>query len=154
MSELAHVSERRSSRGRVAAVETVVRAGFMPPLHAHDTHEALTVLDGSVTVFAGDEVVRLRAADTHVVPGGVAHTLRAESARALVTFATSTPSAGLYESFLRAAGPVSLGESGAPSWTSEDDAGAVSAIAEAAGITVLGPPGALPAEAETAARAA
>lgn len=140
--------------GRVAAVETSTSSGFMAPLHAHEADEAVHVLEGSITIFAGAGTARLEAGATFVVPQGVAHTFRADSPRARAVFTTFTPSAGRYEDFLRAAGPVAFGPSGAAEWSRDEDAGAVAAIAAAAQVTVLGPPGWLPAGAESSARAA
>jgi hypothetical protein len=78
----------------------------------------------------------------------VAHTFRTESSGTRVVFGTSTPSASRYEDFLRAVGrPVS-------GWAQAEDAAAVTGVAGAAGVTVLGPPGMLPADVERPARAA
>ena len=66
------------------------------------------------------------------------------SARAV--FTTLTSSAARYESFLLATGPAVPGGG----WSTDEDAAAVAAVAGAAGISVFGPPGMLPAEAEHA----
>ena len=131
-------------------VEHAVAAppGLMAPLHAHAAAEAVRVLAGSITVFAGSEAVRLRRGETLLVPQGVAHTVRIESSDTRVVFGTSTPSASRYQDFLRAVGQP------ASRWAQVEDAAAVTAIACAAGVTVLGPPGMLPADAERPARAA
>jgi len=129
------------SGGRLAALESVAAPGFMAPLHVHGADEAVHVLEGSMTVYAGDEVVRLRAGETFVVRQGVAHTYRTGPAGARSVFATFARSAGHYEAFLRAAGPPS---GVAPAW-SDDDAATVAAAAS--DVTVLGPPGLLPADA-------
>jgi mannose-6-phosphate isomerase-like protein (cupin superfamily) len=123
-------------------------AGFMAPLHAHAAAEAVRVLEGSIVVFAGSRAVRLARGEAVVVPQGVAHTFRSESSGTRVVFGTSTPSAGRYEDFLRAVGQPDSG------WAQAEDAAAVAAVAGATGVTVLGPPGMLPADAERPARAA
>jgi len=137
----------------VAVVESATSSGFMAPLHAHDADEAVHVVEGRITLYARETTVTLEAGETFVVPQGVAHTYRADSSPARSLFTTVTPSAGRYEDFLRAAGPPARGPAGAPVW-SEEDLAAVAAIAAEADVTVLGPPGMLPADVETAARAA
>lgn len=132
--------------GRLAAIESSASPGFMAPLHAHAADEAVHVLEGSMTVYAGEEVVRLGAGETFVVRQGVAHTYRTGPDGARSVFTTFARSAGRYEDFLRAAGPL---PAGAPAW-SDEDAAAVGAVAAAADVTVFGPPGVLPADARTA----
>jgi quercetin dioxygenase-like cupin family protein len=132
-----HASGRR---GRAVSVEAAVAAGFMAPLHAHEAEEAVHVLEGGLTVYAGDATVALRSGETFVVPAGTAHTYRAEEGRTRAVFTTLTSSPGFYESFLRATGPVAPGDA----WADEDEA-VVTAVAAAAQTAVYGPPGALPA---------
>jgi quercetin dioxygenase-like cupin family protein len=134
------------SGGRLAAIECSASPGFMSPLHAHAADEAVHVLEGSMTVYAGEEVVRLVAGETFVVRQGVAHTYRTGPDGARSVFTTFARSAGRYEDFLRAAGPL---PAGAPAW-SDEDAAAVGAVAAAADVTVFGPPGVLPTDARTA----
>ena len=131
--------EQTQSVGRIASVEVSAAAGFMPPLHAHGADEAVHALEGRLTVYAGVETVRIGPGETFVVRRGVAHTYRADS-HARAVFTTFTASAGRYESFLRAAGPVASDGT----WSTEDDAATVTAVAAAAGVSVLGPPGMLP----------
>ncbi|HXV33557.1 MAG TPA: cupin domain-containing protein [Gaiellaceae bacterium] len=132
-----------SGPGRVASVERAAGEGFMAPLHAHAGDEAVHVVEGRVTIFAGAEIVTLGPGETFVVAEGVAHTLRVESPRARAVFTTFTASAGRYEDFLRATGPVSVGPSGSPVWATAEDARGVGAAAAAANVTVYGPPGLL-----------
>jgi hypothetical protein len=126
----------------------------MAPLHAHPADEVVHVVEGCLMIFAGSELVRLGAGEAFVVAEGVAHTLRVESRQARFVFTTFTGSAGRYEDFLRATGPVTLGPSGFAVWAGVEDARAAGAVAAAANVSVCGPPGMLPAGAETAARAA
>ena len=154
-----HILERMAAAsangsGRVAVVESSASLGFMAPLHAHAAAEAVHVLEGRMTIIAGTETAWLEPGETFVVAEGVAHTYRAESARTRAAFTTFASSAGRYEDFLRAAGPVTVDPAGAAAWSGEADAAAVAAIAAAADVTLLGPPGLLPADAENAARAA
>jgi quercetin dioxygenase-like cupin family protein len=143
-----------SGTGRVVSVERVAASGFMAPLHSHAADEAVHVAEGSLTIFAGADVATFAAGETFVVPAGVAHTFRVESTRARIVFSTYAPSAGRYEDFLRAAGPVTTGRSGAAEWAGLEDAATVAALAAAANVSVHGPPGMLPAGAEPASRAA
>jgi hypothetical protein len=138
---------------RVVSVERTDASGFMPPLHAHPADEAVHVVEGSLTIFAGHEVVSLAAGQTFVVTGGLAHTFRVESWQARAVFATLTRAAGRYEDFLRATGPVALDSAGAPVWARSEDASGVAAVAAAASVSLVGPPGELPAGARIAARA-
>jgi mannose-6-phosphate isomerase-like protein (cupin superfamily) len=119
--------------------EIAAASGFMAPLHAHSTPEVVRMLEGSMTVFAGADTVRLERGQSFVVPEGVAHTFRAESSRARAVFATSAPSASRYEDFLRAVGPPST-----RGWSQPEDGAAVASIAGAADVTLIGPPGMLP----------
>jgi quercetin dioxygenase-like cupin family protein len=144
----------QSGPGRVVSVERTAGEGFMAPLHAHVDDEALHVVEGRLTIFAGAEVVALAEGETFVVSKGVAHTFRVESRSARVVFTTAAGSAGRYEDFLRAAGPVSRGPSGSPVWAGVEDARGVGAVAASANVTVYGPPGALPVGAQVVAHAA
>ena len=139
---------------RPAVVESSFSAGFMTPLHTHRSDEAVHVLEGRMTVVAGNEAIRLEPGETFVVAGGIAHALLAESPRARAVFAACVSSPGRYEDFLRAAGPVALDPSGAAAWAQDEDASAVAAIAAAADVTVLGPPGTLPTAERDSVRAA
>jgi len=123
----------RQAEGRLASVETSAAEGFMAPLHAHEADEAVQVLEGAITVYAGEESVRLQAGETFVVERGVAHTYRADSPQTRFVFTTLTRSASRYESFLRAAGPVA-GDAG---WSADEDVAVVAAVAAAARIFYL-----------------
>jgi mannose-6-phosphate isomerase-like protein (cupin superfamily) len=151
---LLELAAAASPPGRVASVERTAGEGFMAPLHAHSRDEAVHVLEGRIMVLAEAEIAILGPGETFVVPEGVAHTLRVESPRARAVFATFTASAGRYEDFLRATGPVCIGPSGSPVWAGVEDARGVGAVAAAANVTVYGPPGLLPVDAQIAAHAA
>ncbi len=68
--------------GDVSIVETTTPHGAMPPLRVHDEDQSFYVLDGEVTFFVGDEVVRAAAVDVIVAPRGAPHTYRVESEQA------------------------------------------------------------------------
>ena len=102
----------------------------------------MAILEGRLVVYSGDDTTLLAPGDTFVVPEGVAHTYRADSALAHVGFTTFTASAARYEGFLRATGPAAEDRA----WSTAEDAATVHAVAAAAEIAVLGPPGMLPSD--------
>src|SRR4051794_36148469 len=122
----------------VAAVETTLRRNQMTPLHVHDEDEAVHVTAGEVTLYVGEEIVRLGPGDSYIAPRDIPHTMRADAARVKLYCLTFARSAARFEEFIRAVGPVGpMGEA----------ASALEVIAAANGILVLGAPGALPAAA-------
>src|SRR5947208_850926 len=82
-----------ASEGRFALIEFLFPRGASPPLHTHPQDESYVVLEGRLTVQAGERRFALESGAAAVVPMGVAHTFRvdSDSARVLVL---STP-AGL-----------------------------------------------------------
>ena len=82
-----------TSDGRFALIEFLFPRHTSPPLHTHQQDESYIVLEGRLTVQAGEQRFELLAGASAIVPMGVAHTFRvdSESARVLVL---STP-AGL-----------------------------------------------------------
>ena len=88
-----------ASEGRFALIEFLFPRGASPPLHTHPQDESYIVLEGRMTVQAGEQRFELEAGGTAVVPMGVPHTFRVESETAKV-LVLSTP-AGL-ERFVRA----------------------------------------------------
>jgi gentisate 1,2-dioxygenase len=82
-----------ASDGRFALIEFLFPRGASPPLHTHPQDESYVVLDGRLTIVAGEQRFELASGGAAVVPLGVAHTFRvdSETARVLVL---STP-AGL-----------------------------------------------------------
>jgi uncharacterized cupin superfamily protein len=130
-------------RSRTIMIESELAYGEMPPLHVHGADESFHVFEGSLTVYLGGDAVRLEAGKTFVAPRGVPHTYRTESAKARVLTMSRVESAARYDDFLRAVARPS--ESEAPAWATAEDEATVSAIAAAAGITVLSAPGELPA---------
>ena len=87
--------------GRFSLIEFLLPHHASPPLHTHPEDESYFVLDGQMTVQAGEHRFELERGGTAVVPIGVAHTFRVNSdtARVLVI---STP-AGI-ERFVREGG--------------------------------------------------
>jgi quercetin dioxygenase-like cupin family protein len=78
---------------RFALIEFLFPHLASPPLHTHPQDESYHVLEGRLTIRAGEDRFALEAGGTAVVPMGVPHTFRVDSdtARVLVL---STP-AGL-----------------------------------------------------------
>jgi quercetin dioxygenase-like cupin family protein len=79
--------------GRFALIEFLFPRHASPPLHSHPQDESYIVLEGQLTIRAGEQRFELHAGAAAVVPIGVPHTFRVdtETARVLVL---STP-AGL-----------------------------------------------------------
>ena len=79
--------------GRYALIEFLFPRGASPPRHTHPQDESYIVVDGRLTVQAGERRFSLGPGGTAAVPMGVPHTFRvdSETARVLVL---STP-AGL-----------------------------------------------------------
>src|SRR4051794_32358678 len=76
--------------GRFALIEFRFPQHASPPRHTHPQDESDVVLDGRLTIVAGDRRFELGPGGTGVIPTGVAHTFRvdSETARVLVL---STP---------------------------------------------------------------
>jgi quercetin dioxygenase-like cupin family protein len=129
-----HISGLQTD-GAFALLESTGPAGDHTPLHVHHLDdESFYVLDGQLTLWAGDEKHVLRAGDSVFAPRGIPHTLRVDSdARWLVT---STPAG--FEAFVRSVGTPDPGPLPSP-----DE---LARIAAQHGIEILGPPGMLPAE--------
>ena len=82
-----------ASDGRFALIEFLFPNGASPPLHTHPQDESYVVLEGALTIQAGEDRFELEAGGAAVVPMGVAHTFRVDSGTARV-LVLSTP-AGL-----------------------------------------------------------
>src|SRR5205809_4623559 len=65
----------------ISVLEHRVPYGFSPPLHLHrDEDEVLHVLEGEFRMTIKDQEQRLVAGDVLLMPKGVPHTYRVESA--------------------------------------------------------------------------
>jgi quercetin dioxygenase-like cupin family protein len=134
-----------AERGRsLAVVERTGRQGETTPLHVHPEDEIVHVVDGVLTLFVDDALVRLGAGDAFTAPRATPHAVRVESQEVRYVSATLACSAARYEDFLRA---VALPAEGPPlSWEASGDASRLAAIAAPNGIQVLaGPAASLPA---------
>jgi len=144
---LARARGKLAGPASLAVVERALERCEMPPLHVHQEPEGFHVLEGSLLVVVGGSTVRLEAGQSVVAAAGVPHTYRAESEGTRYLAVSFVASVEQYEGFLRAAAlPVRSEASG-----SHESDRAVTSIARENGITVLGPPGAVPAEATLAA---
>jgi uncharacterized cupin superfamily protein len=122
-------------------IESELAHGEMPPLHIHAEDESFHIVEGTLTIYLGEESFRLEEVETLVAPAGVPHTYRAESATARLVTTSRVDSVARYDDFLRAvARPADSG-----AWATDEDEATVSAIAAAAGIRVLAAPGERPA---------
>lgn len=119
----------------MAVVAVSMAAGRLTPLHRHDANEALTVLEGTLTLHVEGETVVLASGDSYVVPAGAGHTLEASAGAVSYLVATVARSLGRYEDFVRAvATPGDLGAC----------APGLDVIAAANRTVVVGAPGELP----------
>src|SRR3954462_11838403 len=64
--------------GRYALIEFLFPRGASPPRHTHPQDESYIVLDGQLTVQAGERRFELGPGGTATVPMGVAHTFRVD----------------------------------------------------------------------------
>lgn len=137
------VGRTRGERG-VAAVEVAMPQGSMPPLHVQDEDEAVYVQEGEVTFYIGDEIVHAEARDHVVMPRGVPHTYRVESAGGARWVTMTSP--GRYVDFVLAVARPAQADGFPPASESGlAQAVAFTAAAAAHGIELVGAPGALPA---------
>jgi len=123
--------------GRYALLEFVFPQGASPPLHTHPQDESYVVLEGALTIQAGDDRFVLAAGGAAAVPMGVPHTFRVDSDRARV-LVLSTP-AGLERMVRDASVPAAvrrLPPEGTPRPTPEE----LERIFRAHGQVNLGPP--------------
>ena len=131
-----------SATGQVAMVERRGREGHMPPLLRREEPETYRVLEGEVAFFIGNDMVWAGPGDVVVAPADVARTFRVASSEARWLVLTQVRSLEHFNDFGRALSAPRTNPGGG--WPSEHELAAVRAIAEANGIELLGPPGALP----------
>ncbi|MEV7626894.1 cupin domain-containing protein [Actinoplanes sp. NPDC089786] len=126
--------------GRHDFTDNVNAAGSRTALHVHTRYdERFWIVEGSLTVWAGPEMVTLRPGDYFAIPMHVPHALQAgpEGVRALQI---SSP-AGFAELIARAGTPAELATPDTPV-----DVELFTRIAVEMGDVILGPPGAVPAD--------
>ena len=123
--------------GRFAVIEFLFPGGASPPRHTHPQDESYVVLDGRLTVDAGERRFTIEAGATAVVPMSMPHTFRvdSETARVLVL---STP-AGI-ERMVRDASIPATAPTLPPPETPRPPADELAAIFEAHNQVITGPP--------------
>ena len=127
--------------GRVFVVEQLAPRGAGSPLHVHHREdETFYVLAGRLTLFVGGERIELAAGECANAPMGVPHVYRVDSPTAR-WLAICGPAG--FDRFLIAASDPAPAEALPPA-DAPVDLERVGAAAAAAGIELLGPPGALP----------
>lgn len=95
----------RETGGRFAQLEVNDPLGTATPWHVHNADvETFYIVEGEITVLAGDERIDLDAGEFAIVPPGVAHAyiVRSTQARMLVTISP----AGLDELFAELGEPA------------------------------------------------
>lgn len=122
---------------RYALIEFLFPRHASPPRHTHPQDESYIVLEGRLTVQAGEQRFDLGPGDAAAVPMGVAHTFRvdSETARVLVL---STP-AGL-ERFVRDGSFPAAAPTLPPPDAPRPSPGELAAIFERHGQINVGPP--------------
>ncbi len=121
--------------GRYALIEFLFPRHASPPLHTHPQDESYVVLEGRLTVQAGDARFELEAGGTGVVPMGVPHSFRVDSPSARV-LVLSTP-AGL-DRFFRDGSVPATAHTLPPSDTPRPDD--LEAIFRTHHVVTVGPP--------------
>jgi quercetin dioxygenase-like cupin family protein len=139
------IASTDETEGRLSVLEVSGGRGTMPPLHVHRTDaEVFHVIEGEMTVYVGDGVVRLGAGETAYAPRDVPHTYRVESDGA--RWLTIGAPGGLEQYFLAIGRPA--GAEGPPPEPIAPDLDAAAELERETGfrIELLGPPGALPSD--------
>jgi quercetin dioxygenase-like cupin family protein len=132
------------TNGDYTLIEALVPSGHMPPPHVHERDaESIFVLEGEITVYTSAGEAVLGPGQAGHVPAGEPHTVRATAAGSTRAIIISAP-AGL-ATFLRAAGVPAEREE-LPVLDGPPDVARLMSAAEQAGMTLLGPPGTLPAD--------
>jgi mannose-6-phosphate isomerase-like protein (cupin superfamily) len=130
--------------GRYSVVESLEPSGHQPPPHIHhDDDEGFYVLEGEITVYAGEQETVVGPGAFLNAPRGVPHTFRVTSAEPARMLVTSAPAR--FDAFVRDVGePAARDE--LPVLDGPPDVERLVAIAARHGIEILGPPGLLPAQ--------
>jgi quercetin dioxygenase-like cupin family protein len=123
--------------GRFSLTEFLFPHHASPPFHTHPQDESFIVLEGELTVRAGEERFGLESGASAVFPMGVPHTFRVDSdtARVLVL---STP-AGL-ERLFRDGGVPAMASALPPPDTPRPSPDELAEIFRAHGQVTIGPP--------------
>jgi quercetin dioxygenase-like cupin family protein len=138
-------ASERETEGRMIQMLVTESRGAVTPLHVHhDTDETFYVVDGTLTVTVGDDLIEAGPGDFVFAPLGVPHAflVTSERLKMLVTVAgagTEGPSgSGIHGFFKEVAPPVVEGE-GAPAPAVPDPEEFARRMA-VYGIELVGPP--------------
>ena len=133
--ELAVILDAAITGGQLTVIESHSRRGDASPVHVHSRDdEAFLLLDGAMTVWAGDQRSELRPGGIGFLPREIPHAIRFDVAsRALIL---STP-AGPREGIFRSAG-WDLSQPRPEGWRIPPEA--LRQAAGQNGVTLIGPP--------------
>jgi len=124
--------------GRLWAKELLAERGMATPMHRHSREdEAFYVLDGEVSVYVGNAVVRASAGAFLWAPREVAHAFCVESTQARL-LVVATP--GGFERFFFDTGAPAAALTVPPPAAEPPDLDALIAVLADYGVTVVGPP--------------
>ena len=124
------------TNGTLSFIDQIIPPGFTSPWHVHHTEdESFFVVEGTMTVLAGEHAVTLKAGDFAFGPRSVPHGFRIEgskSARVLLMTNGGNFGAFIHEN-------SSSADSETPPEPNPADLPKLAASAERHGITILGP---------------
>jgi mannose-6-phosphate isomerase-like protein (cupin superfamily) len=137
-----HISPEDTG-GAYALIEALAPSGHMPPPHVHEHDgEGFFVLEGEITLYTtSGEQVLLPGQGAHL-PAGEPHTFRVTSATPARMLCVSAPAG--FAHFVRAVGRPAERET-LPVPDGPPDVDLLIRAAADHGITMVGPPGAVPA---------
>lgn len=129
-----------ATNGRAAMLEFVTPAGGGPPFHVHrDQDESFYVLEGEITFYVGDAVIEAKQGSFAFGPRNVPHTFVVGPNGPARYLLLTEP--GGFDRFVAEVGEPAGALTLPPPPTGPPDIAAISAIAAAYGIEILGPPG-------------
>jgi len=124
--------------GRLWAKELLAERGMATPVHRHSREdEAFYVLDGEVSVYVGDDVVRAGVGDFLWAPRDVPHAFCVESTQARM-LVVATP--GGFERFFFDTGEPARALTVPPPAGAPPDLDALVAALAEHGVDIVGPP--------------
>jgi quercetin dioxygenase-like cupin family protein len=124
--------------GRLWAKELLAERGMATPVHRHSREdEAFYILDGQVSVYVGDDVVRAGAGDFLWAPRDVPHAFCVESVQARL-LVVATPAG--FEQFFFDTGEAAAALTVPPPAAAPPDLDALVAALADYGVDVLAPP--------------
>jgi mannose-6-phosphate isomerase-like protein (cupin superfamily) len=139
-----HITPEQTD-GAFALVEMLCPAGHITPPHIHENDdEGFLLLEGEITVHFADGPMVVRPGQSGYIPAGAPHTLCVTSQGPARAVLVSSP-AGFVE-FVRATGRPAEREA-LPVLDGPPDVALLMREAPRHGMTLLGPPGMLPAQA-------